>query len=538
MLKKYDAIIVGGGHNGLVCGAYLAKAGLKTLVLERRHLVGGAAVTEEFFPGYRASTFSYMMGHVNPKIIQDLELAKFGLEHLPLNGLVHPLYDGEYLTITNDRKRNLAEIARFSKKDAEAYPEFFAYLSQSVQILRELILETPIDPSRRDWKTFKEGAKLLWRYRKLGDHLYRIIDTLTLSAYDLVSQWFESDVVKAIFCYWPLMNAFVSPREPGSASSIQFHLLGENGMGFSRGGMGGVSQSIAASGQHNGMEIVTSAPVEEILVKNGRAYGVRLENGDEFSSKLIASNVGASITFGKLVGPDHLPSEFMNDIRNFRASGRAFKINMAVDTPPKYKGVDPKLSEDYQAYAHIAPSMDYIDRCVDDAKDGWYSSQPFISPIVPSMIDNSLAPEGKHVVTLCGGFASYELKGASWDTERDHFVKNVLDTMDEFAPGFSSSIIDMQVLLPPDFERILGMPRGHEHHGEMSLDQLFFMRPVPHYADYRSPVRALYQCGSSTHPAGGVTGVPGHNAAREIMKDWKKLKRNKTRKGGYNDGKN
>jgi len=526
MSKQYDAIIVGGGHNGLVCGAYLAKAGLKTLVLERRHLIGGAAVTEEIFPGFRASTFSFMMGHVNPKIIKELELAKFGLEHLPVKGLIHPLFDGEHLIITSDRKKNLEEISRFSKKDAEAYPEFIAYLMQSAQILRKLLLETPIDPSRRDWKTFKEGAKLLWRYRKIGDHLYRIVDTMTMSAYDLLSQWFESDVVKAMLSYWPLMNAFVGPREPGSASSIQFHMLGENGRGFSRGGMGGVSDSIAASGRHHGMEIITSALVEEILVKNSRAYGVRLENGDEYNAKLIASNLGASVTFGGLVREEHLPSEFMNDIRNFRAFGREFKINMAVEAPPIYKGVDPNLSEDYKAYAHIAPSMDYIDRLVDDAKDGWYSSRPFISPIVPSMIDDSLAPEGKHVVTLCGGFAPYELKGASWDTERDNFTKSVLDTMDEFAPGFSSSIIDMQVLVPPDFERILGMPGGHEHHGEISLDQIFFMRPAPHYADYRSPVRALYQCGSSTHPSGGVTGVPGHNAAHEILKDWRKLKRN------------
>lgn len=529
MPEQYDAIIVGGGHNGLVCGAYLAQAGLKTLVLERRHLVGGAAVTEEFLPGYRASTYSYMMGHVNPKIIRELELDKFGLEHLPVEGLVNPLYDGDYIIMGRDRKKNAEQIARFSKKDAEAYPEFIAYLSESIHVLRQLMLETPLDPSRRDWKTFKEGAKLLWRYRKIGDHLYRIIDTLTMSAQDFVSQWFESDVVKAVFCYWAVMGVYVSPQEPGSAFGIQYHLLGENGMGFPRGGMGQISESIAAAGRSYGLEIKTSAPVEEILVKNGQAYGVCLENGDVFNGKVIASNLGATITFGKLVSPEHLPSEFIKDIRNFRASGRAFKINMAVDKPPQYKGFDSKDTGNLQAYAHIGPSMEYLNRSYEEAKDGWYSLQPFISPIVPSMIDDSLAPEGKHVVTLCGGFASYELKGASWDTERDNFVKNVLNVMDEFAPGFSNSIIDMQVLLPNDIERILGMPRGHELHGEMSLDQLFLKRPAPHYADYRSPVRALYQCGSSTHPGGGVTGVPGHNAAREILKDWKKFKKDRTR---------
>ena len=296
-------------------------------------------------------------------------------------------------------------------------------------------------------------------------------------------------------------------------------------MGFSRGGMGQISQSIADSGKRYGLEIITSAAVEEILVKDGKAYGVLTENGDEYTCKLISCNVAAPITFGKLVGQEHLPDAFKRDIKNYRSSGSAFKINIAVDRAPQYKGFDPAVAGvDYPAYAHIGPTTDYLERAYDDAKYGWYSSKPFISPIVPSMIDDSLAPEGKHVVTLYGGHAPYKLKDASWDDERDNFVKNVMDVMDEFAPGFSSSIIDMQVLLPPDIERILGMPGGHELHGEASLDQLFFMRPAPHYADYRSPVVGLYQCGASTHPGGGVSGVPGHNAAREILKDWKKLK--------------
>ena len=522
----YDAIIVGAGHNGLTCGAYLAGAGLKTLVLERRDVIGGAAVTEEFSPGFRASTFSYIMGHVNPKVIADLELGKFGLEHLKVKEVISPLYDDDFIVFTSDLEHNLAQIARFSKKDARTYPAFFEHMSNSIRVMRRLLLETPTDPTDRSWHSFKNSAGMLWRYRKIGDEMYRIIDAMTMSAYDYVSQWFESDVVKAVLCYWATIGCNVGPKSPGTAFNILFHLVGENGMGFCRGGMGMISQSLADSGRRHGMEIITGAPVSEILIENGRAAGVVTEDGREYRGKLVSCNVSASLTFGRLVQEKHLPESFMREIKQFRNKGSAFKINLAVDRAPQYKGFDPAVAGvDYPAYAHIGPTTDYLERAADDAKYGWYSAKPFISPIVPSMIDDSLAPEGKHVVTLYGGHAPYELKDASWDDERDNFVGNVMDVMDEFAPGFSSDILDMQVLLPPDIERILGIPGGHELHGEVSLDQLFFMRPVPKYADYRSPITGLYQCGASTHPGGAVSCVPGHNAAREILKDWKKFRK-------------
>ena len=522
----YDAIIVGAGHNGLTCGAYLAGAGLKTLVLERRDVVGGAAVTEEFSPGFRASTFSYIMGHVNPKVIADLELEKFGLEHLKVKEVINPLYDDDFIVFTSDLEHNLAQIARFSKKDARTYPAFFEHMSNSIRVMRRLLLETPTDPADRSWRGFKNSAGMLWRYRKIGDEMYRIIDAMTMSAYDYVSQWFESDVVKTMLCYWATIGCNVGPKSPGTAFNILFHLVGENGMGFCRGGMGMISQSLADSGRRHGMEIITGAPVSEILVENGRATGVVTEDGREYRGKLVSCNVSASLTFGRLVREKHLPESFMREIRQFRNKGSAFKINLAVDRAPQYKGFDPAVAGvDYPAYAHIGPTTDYLERAADDAKYGWYSAKPFISPIVPSMLDDSLAPEGKHVVTLYGGHAPYELKDASWDDERDNFVGNVMDVMDEFAPGFSSDILDMQVLLPPDIERILGIPGGHELHGEVSLDQLFFMRPVPKYADYRSPITGLYQCGASTHPGGAVSCVPGHNAAREILKDWNRLRK-------------
>ena len=526
MKSPYDAIIIGAGHNGLTCGAYLARAGLKTLLLERRHIVGGAAVTEEIHPGFRASRFSYIMGHLHPKVIDDLELGKFGLEHLKVPDVVYPLYDDDCITFTSDQKRNLEQIARFSKRDAEAYPEFFASMSETIQIMRELLLQTPIDPAKRNWNTAKEGLRLLWRYRKIGDQFYKLMDALTMSAYEYVAQWFESDVVRAVLLYWATIGSNTSPRSGGTAYTILFHLVGESGMGFARGGMGAITQALARSGQQHGMEVMTDSPVAEIIINNGRAEGVRLENGNEYRSRVLVSNAAPAITFTKLIEPKHLPDSFNAHIRRFRAKGCGFKINLAVERPPQYRGFDPAVAGiEVPAYAHIGPTTDYLERAFDDAKYGGYSKQPFISPITPTLIDDSLAPPGKHVVTLYGGVAPYELKGTSWEKEKDKFVQVVLNTMDEFAPGFSDSIIAMDALVPPDLERILNMPGGHELHGDCAVDQLFMMRPVPGYADYRSPIRNLYQCGASTHPGGAVSSVPGHNAAREILKDWKHIKR-------------
>ena len=525
MKNQYDVTIVGGGHNGLVCGAYMAKAGLKTLVLERRHIIGGAAVTEEFSPGFRASTFSFIMGHLHPKVIAELELEKLGLERLVVENVIYPLYDNDCIVFTKDPIKNREQIARFSKKDAEVYPQFFEYLSGAIDLLRRLQLETPIDPTKTDLKSRLKTAKFMWRYRNVGKDFYRIIDTLSMSAYDYVSQWFESDVVKATFLYWATIGGNVGPYSPGTAFYLVAHLIGQTGMSFARGGMGQISEAIAASGKRFGMEIKISSSVEEILVRNGRAYGVRLGSGEEIYSNLVVSNVNASLTFDVLVKPEHLPEEFLRDIRTFRAKGTSFKILCAVDALPQYAGFsEEKTGVSYPAYAHIAPTCEYLERAYDEAKYGWYSSKPFLSPIVPTYYDDTLAPAGKHVVTLYGGVTPYQLKDASWDDERDKLVKVTMDVMDEFAPGFSSSVLDYQLLLPIDIERIVGMPGGNTQHGDLTLDQMFFMRPAPGYADYRSPVTALYQCGASTHPGGAVSGVPGHNAAREILKDWKKLK--------------
>ena len=530
MATQYDAVIIGAGHNGLVCGTYLAKAGLKTLVLERRPVIGGAAVTEEIAPGFRASIFSYVMSLLHPRVIAELELRKFGLEVLPANDLFCPLYGDDYIIFSDDMKRTQAEIARFSRHDAEIYPQFDAYLQEAAAIVRKLLFETPVDPAGRNWKSFKSTAALLWRHRKVGDKAYRIVDLMTQSAYDFLSSWFESDTVMAILAYYASIGTFAGPKSPGSAYVIMHHIMGEHqgagGWGFIKGGMGAITQAIAASGRRFGLEVVTDAPVAEVVVANGRATGVVTSDGRSFAAKAVISNADCKTLFQKLVAPTHLPDEFRADIARFRTFSTAFKINIAADAPPRYRSFDKaKAGFDYPTYVHLAPDIDYLERAYDDAKYGWYSAKPFVTPVVPTIVDDTLAPPGKHVVNLFGGHAPYTLRNGDWAQERDNFVRNVMAVMDEFAPGFSSQIIDMQVLLAPDIERIVGLPQGHIFQGELSPDQLFFQRPAPHYADYRTPIAALYQCGSSCHPGGGVSGIPGYNAAREILKDWKRLSR-------------
>jgi phytoene dehydrogenase-like protein len=527
--SDYDAIVIGAGHNGLVCGAYLAKAGLKVLLLERRSIIGGAAVTEEFSPGFRSSTFSYLMSLLHPRVIAELELRKFGLEILPATDLFCPIRGGNYIVFSDDVQKTQREIARFSKRDAEAYPAFDAYLQESARIVRKLLFETPVDPTRRSWKSFKATASLLWRYRSVGKDSYRLIDLLTQSAYDYLSAWFESDAVKVVLAYYASIGTFAGPKSPGSAYVILHHVMGEHqgagGWGFVRGGMGAISESIASSGRRFGMRVLTDAPVAEVLVHNGRAAGVRTCDGREFSAPVVVSNASCKTLFLKLIQAKDLPIEFLEDIRRYRTFSTAFKMNIAADEPPRYAAFDPQRAGfAYPTYVHVAPDIDYLERAYDDAKYGWYSANPFVTPVVPTIVDNSLAPPDKHVVNLFGGHAPYQLKDGDWATERPRFVRNVLDVLDDVAPGFSSKILDMQVLLPPDLEEMLDLPQGHIFHGELSADQLFLQRPVPHYADYRAPIGALYQCGSSCHPGGGVSGIPGHNAAREILKDWPRMR--------------
>jgi len=528
-MSAYDVIIIGSGHNGLVCGTYLARAGLKTLVLERRHIVGGAAVTEEFTPGFRASRFSYVMSLLHPRIIRELELAALGLEVLPANDLFCPFGGDEYILYSDDLKKTQAEFARFSRQDAEKYPFFTRQLEMTAQLVRKLLFETPVDPVRRNWREFKASAAFLWRYRRIGDQAYRLIDLLSQSAYDFLSAWFESDVIKSVLAYYASIGTFAGPRSPGTAYVLMHHMMGEHqgagGWGFVRGGMGAITAAIARSGQRFGMEVLTDAPVAEVLVSDGRATGVRTTDGRDFRAKLVASNANAKTLFRRLVAPKHVPPEILSEVDSYRTFSTAFKMNLAAEEPPRYRAFDPgKMGFAYPTYVHIGPGIEYLERAYDDAKYGSYSKRPFLTPVVPTIVDNSLAPPGKHVINIFGGHAPYKLKAGTWESEKPNLTRAALDVLDEMAPGFSSRIIGLETLVPTDLEEIVGLPQGHIFHGELSADQLFWQRPAPHLADYRTPIVGLYLCGSSSHPGGGVSGIPGHNAAREILKDWKRLK--------------
>jgi phytoene dehydrogenase-like protein len=524
MAERYDAIIIGAGHNGLVCGAYLAKAGLKTLVLERRDVIGGAAVSEETVPGFTFSTFSYLMSLLHPKVIADLELRSFGFEVLPASDMFGPLPGGDHILFCEDVKKTQASFGRFSKKDAEIYPAFDAYLMESAKIVRKLLLETPPDPTCRDWRSFKETASLLWRYRRVGGKLFRLIDLMTMSADAYLSEWFERTEIKAVLAYYSGIGTFVGPKSPGSAYVIMHHVMGEHagagGWGFVRGGMGAITKAIAASAARHGLTVRTQADVASIEARDGRATGVTLADGTRYEADTIASNVSAKLTFLKFLPRAALPAEFVRDIEAYRTYSAAFKINIACERLPAYRGFDAAACGfAYPSYAHIGPSIEYLERAYDDAKYGAWSRQPFVTPVTPSFVDPTIAPPGKHVVHLFGGHAPYTLAEGDWASRKDEFVKTVLAVMDEHAPGFSDGVIGLQALVPPDIEAMIGSPHGHIFHGELQADQLFFARPAPHWADYRSPIAGLYQCGSSAHPGGGVGGVAGHNAAREILKD-------------------
>jgi phytoene dehydrogenase-like protein len=528
--RVFDVVIIGGGHNGLTCGAYLARAGKTVLVLERRDVIGGAAVTEEFSPGFRTSTFSYVMSLLHPRVIRDLGLRELGLTVLPATDLFCPIGRDDYIVFSGDVRRTAQQFARFSKHDGEIYPTFDAWLNEAANIVRQLLLDTPVDPSRRDFSSLKELLRLVWKYRRIGNRFYRLVDLMSMSANDFLARWFEHSVTRAVLGYYCSIGTFAGPKTPGSAYVVLHHIMGEHegagGWGFIRGGMGAISDAIAECGRRHGMQIRTDAEVARVEVAHGRAHKVVTVRGEEFPARAIVGNVSCKVLFDRLVEPAHLPSDFLKHIRDYRTFSTAFKINVAAEAPPRYASFDAaKCGFSSPNYVHIGPTVEYLQAAYDDACQGRYSRRPFVTAVVPTTVDDTLAPPGKHVVNLFGGHAPYQLDGRSWDEERSGFVQNVFDTIDELAPGFSDGVIDSQVLVPRDIERIINSPQGHIFHGELALEQLFFQRPAPHYADYRSPIRGLYQCGSSTHPGGGVSGIPGHNAAREILRDWRSLAR-------------
>jgi phytoene dehydrogenase-like protein len=525
--KKYDVIVVGGGHNGLTNAAYLAKAGKKVLVLERRYVLGGSACTEEVFPGFKYSVCSYVVSLLRPEIIRDLELPRHGLEILPLDGTFTPMPSGNYLWRVNDHGRTHREIARHSRVDAEAYDEFGKAMQAMCRFVKPILSMVPPDPATLNPK---ELMKLLFIGRRFqgmasGDK-YNQVQLMTMSAVDFLDQWFETDVLKATMSASGIIGTFLGVRSPGTAYVLLHHYMGEidgafRAWGFARGGTGAISNAIADAAREAGVEIRTEAPIAQILVKNGRATGVALTNGDEIYADVVSSSVDPRLTFTKMIEPRNLPDEFMEGVKRYKYRGSSGKVNMALDGLPNFKSM-PGIGAHLRGAMSISPTVEHMERAYDEAKYGHWSTRPYIDMVIPTLTDTSLAPPGKHILSCFVQYAPYKLApGLDWDTEKEKFGDTVVNTIAEYAPNIKDIILHRQVVTPLDLEREWGLSEGNIFQGELSLEQLFFLRPVAGWAQFRTPIKNLYMCGSATHPGGGIMGAPGRLAALEILKDGK-----------------
>ncbi len=528
---KYDVIVVGGGHNGLTNAAYLAKAGKKVLVLERRHVLGGSACTEEVFPGFKFSVCSYVVSLLRPEIIRDLELPRHGLEILPLDGTFTPMPNGDHLWRVNDHGKTQREIARHSRVDAEAYDEFGKAMQAMCRFVKPILSMIPPDPATLNPR---ELMKLLFIGRRFqgmssGDR-YNQVQLMTMSAIDFLDQWFETDVLKATMSASGIIGTFLGVRSPGTAYVLLHHYMGEidgafRAWGFARGGTGAISNAIADAAREAGAEIRTEAPIAKIIVKNdvknGRATGVVLGNGDEIYADVVSSSVDPRLTFTKMIEPGNLPDEFMEGVKRYKFRGSSGKVNMALDGLPNFKCM-PGVGAHLRGAMSISPSVEYMEKAYDEAKYGHWSSHPYIDMVIPTLTDTSLAPPGKHILSCFVQYAPYKLApGLDWDTEKEKFGDAVVNTIAEYAPNIKDIILHRQVVTPLDLEREWGLSEGNIFQGELSLEQLFFLRPVAGWAQFRSPIKNLYMCGSATHPGGGIMGAPGRLAALEILKDGK-----------------
>jgi phytoene dehydrogenase-like protein len=523
----YDALIVGGGHNGLTCAFYLARAGYKVRVLERREIVGGAAITEEFHPGFRNSTASYSVSLLNPKVIADMELARHGLKIVlrPLSYFA-PTDDGRYLILDRDAARSREEVTRFSAKDAERLAAFHAHLEQAVDLLRSLLLKTPVNPAGGARDLFS-ALSLAAQVRGLGlDGQSLLLDLFGKSAGDMLDAWFETDVLKGLLGFDAIVGNYASPYTPGSAYVLLHHLFGEaNGVkgawGHAIGGMGSITAAMRAACESVGVEISTASPVREIVIEGGRARGVVLADGSDLAARVVVSNLNPKLLFGSLVSAEHLPDSFRARMAAWRCGSGVFRMNVALSELPNFTCKPSQgPAEQHGASIIVAPSLRYLDQAFMDARQFGWARAPAIEMHIPSVLDDSLAPAGAHVASLfCQQFAPELPDGASWDDHREAAADLIIDTMTALAPNFKGAVLGRMVLSPLDLERKLALTGGDIFHGALSLDQLYAARPALGHGDYRSPVRGLYMCGSGTHPGGGVTGAPGHNAAHEILRD-------------------
>ncbi len=531
MNKQADVLIIGGGHNGLVTAGYLARAGLQVMVLERRGILGGASVTEEVWPGFHVSTLSYLCSLLQPRIIQDLELERFGYHIYPKDPSFFTAFpDGRHIFFWQDMKKTVEEMAKFSKRDAEHYPKYEEELAQLAEWVESILLETPPNIVGRKLNDLASLGKFGLRALKLGDPgLIRMVKVMTQSVRDFLDERFESDEIKTTLATDGVIGTNGGPATPGTAYILLHHVMGgaagARGLwGFIRGGMGAISHALAESAKSKGAVIRTSAEVDHILVKEGRAYGVVLKSGEEIHAKIIVSNADPKRTFLKLVEPQHLEEDFRHSIEAFRVEGCSVKINLALDALPNFTAFpnrsDREVNLPHKTTMHVCPTMDYIDRAWEDAKQGRVSTNPMLECTIPTAYDDSIAPPGKHIMCIFAQYAPYTLRDAVWDEAmKDQFANRCIDALADYAPNIKNIILHRQVISPLDLETEYGLTGGNIFHGEMDLDQLFFMRPVAGWAKYRTPIRNLYLCGSGTHPGGGVMGAPGYNAAREILKD-------------------
>ena len=546
----YDCVIVGGGHNGLVCAAYLAKAGWKVLVLERRHVLGGCAVTEEVWPGYKVSTASYVVSLLLPEIERDLDLKAHGYKVLARNpSSFTPLEDGRYLMLGPDTDFNRKEIAKFSEKDAEAFPRYEALLERVAECIEPTLSQTPPDllPLPSTWRKIgfgkklrdmRKGLALHKAFKKLGNDMPEAIELLTGSATTILNRWFESDELKATLATDAIIGNFQPISAPGTAYVLLHHVMGSAGgargvWGYVEGGMGALSNAIAESAKQQGVEIRTEAAVEKILVTGDRVTGVQLEGGEKIEAKIVASNLDPHLTFERLIDPAILPQPFREAVGRIDYASASAKINLAVSelpnftclpnptppAPPLGKGGNDEVQPQHRGTIHIGATMEYLERAYDDAKYGRPSQRPIVEMTIPTSVDRTMTPEGHHILSLFTQYAPYNLAEGHWDEVKEEYADRCVAEIARFAPNVPDSIVHRQVLSPLDLERVYGLTGGNIFQGAMPLHQLFSLRPVAGWSDYRTPIKGLYLCGSAAHPGGGVMGACGRNAAGEIKRD-------------------
>jgi phytoene dehydrogenase-like protein len=519
--QPYDAIVIGGGHNGLVSAAYLARGGLRTLVLERRELLGGATLTQEVFPGFRFSVASYVVSLLRPEIIRDLDLHRHGLDLLPLDGTFTPL-EGDHLWRTDDAAQTQRELRRWSTRDAEAYADYGPLMGRMARFVKPVLAMTPVDMRHPDPRDALALAGLARDFAALPRReQLTFIQLMTMSSADFLDRWFETEPLKATMSASGIIGTFLGVRSPGTAYVLLHHYMGEidgafRAWGLPRGGTGAVATAIASAARAAGAEIRTSAPVAQVRVRDGRATGVLLDDGEEIAAGAVLSSADVRRTFLDLLPPGTLDPAFETEVRRFRFRGSSGKVNLALDGLPSFTSL-PGPGEHLRGAISFSPSLDYMERAYDDAKAGRFSRRPYVDVVIPTLLDPDMAPPGRHVMSCFVQYAPYHLVEGTWDEQREAFGDTVVDVLAERAPNIRDHILHRQVVTPLDMERDIGLTEGNIFHGELSLEQLFFNRPVPGWSRFRTPVRGLWLAGSSAHPGGGIMGAPGRLAAMAVL---------------------